>query len=97
MAHFFQQGSQRFAQRRDGIDDAWRRIREHGSIDDSTALQLPQMLCEGALADTRNATLQFGESFSTGKQLVEDSGAPSTAHNTGGRFHGASFRIFFHG
>jgi hypothetical protein len=25
--------------------------------------------------------------------LVEDSGAPSTAHNTRGRFHGAPFRM----
>lgn len=87
MAHRVQQRPERLSQRSNGVYNSRRRIRINGTLDDSGALQLAELLGQRSLCDSANSALQFGESLGALEELFEDGGFPASTDDTRGGFY----------
>jgi hypothetical protein len=96
VAHSVQQRPQRPSQRSNGVYHSRRRIRINGTLDDSGALQLAELLGERSLCDSACSPLQFGEPLGALEELLEDGGFPASAHNTCRGFYRTEFRTLSH-
>ena len=95
-AHCIQQRSQRLSERSRRVDNARRRIRVNGTLNDSRALELAELQRERSLRDSANSTLQFGESLVALEKLLEDSGSPTATDDTRRGFYRAEFWLCSH-
>ena len=96
MAHRVQQRPQRLSQRSNGVYHSRRRIRINGTLDDSGALQLAELLGQRSLCDSANGPLQFGEPLGALEELFEDRGFPAPAHNACRGFYRTEFWTLSH-
>jgi len=82
VTHRVQQWPQRLSQRSNGVDHSRRRIRINGTLDDSGALQLAELLGQRSLCNSANSPLEFGESLGALEELFEDGGFPASTDDT---------------
>jgi hypothetical protein len=68
----------------------------NGTLNDSSALQLAELLGEGSLRNSGNCALQFRKSLGILEELFENCSFPAAAENAGCGFHRTKFRTLRH-
>ena len=96
VAHRVQQWPQGLSKRSNGVYHSRRRIRINGTLDDSGALQLAELLGQRSLRDSGNSTLQFGEPLRALEELLEHRGFPASTDDTRGGFDRTEFWTLSH-